>query len=131
MILLDTHTFVWFFSNDSRLSSKAKRHIEKAKSEGSISVSAISIWEIFMLVKKEKLTLKFDVHKWLEIANKASYLRFVPVDNDIAGQSVILPGFTNPDPADRIIVATAQILHVPIVTKDQKMHAYKGITCIW
>ena len=84
-----------------------------------------------MLVEKGKLVLKIDVSKWLEIVNKSTYIQFIPVDADIARQSVTLPGFSNPDPADRIIIATAQSLQVPIITKDKKMHQYSGISCIW
>jgi PIN domain nuclease of toxin-antitoxin system len=131
MILLDTHTLIWFFSQESQLSHKALKTIETAKKENNIFVSAISVWEISMLVKKDKLILKQDVDKWLEIVKRTSYVTYCPIDAEIARQSVILPKFDNPDPADRIIIATARKLNVPIVTKDKKMHTYTGVTCIW
>lgn len=84
-----------------------------------------------MLVKKDKLILKQDVDKWLEIVKRTSYVTFCQIDAEIARQSVILPKFDNPNPADRIIITTARKLSVPIVTKDTKMHTYTGVTCIW
>jgi PIN domain nuclease of toxin-antitoxin system len=55
----------------------------------------------------------------------------LPVDVDIALKSVHLPGQFHKDPADRMIVATARKLAVPLVTKDEKIRAYPHVKTIW
>ena len=131
MIVLDTHTLVWWVTDDDLLSQKAKSVIERERSEGEIIVSAISAWEITLLVKQERLVLSMDVASWLSTVSEIEGLRFLPIDVDIATKSVELPGTFHKDPADRMIVATARKLAVPLVTKDEKIRAYPHVRTIW
>ena len=131
MIVLDTHALVWWVAGDSTLSKKAKAAIERELSGGEIIVSAISAWEIAMLVKREKLVLSMDVGSWLATVSAVEAVRFMPVDAEIAIKSVDLPGDFHKDPADRMIVATARKLAVPLVTKDEKIRSYAHVKTIW
>lgn len=98
---------------------------------GQIIVSAISAWEIAMLVEREKLVLSMDVGSWLATVAEIEAVRFWAVDVDISVKSVELPGEFHKDPADRMIVATARKLAVPLVTKDEKIRAYPHVKTIW
>lgn len=129
MIVLDTHALVWWVTDDPTLSKKAKAIIEREQAAGEIVVSSISAWEIAMLVEREKLVLSVDVSTWLAMA--AEIARFVPVDVDVAVKSVQLPGKFHKDPADRMIVATARKFAAPLVTKDEKIRAYRHVKTIW
>lgn len=131
MIVLDTHTVVWWVSSDATLSKKAKATIEQVLDGGKILVSAITAWEIAMLVEREKLVLSLDVASWLQTVSAIDALRFVPVDPEIAINSVNLPGKFHKDPADRMIVATARKFGVPLVTKDEKIRAYSHVKTVW
>ena len=131
MIVLDTHALVWWVAGDSTLSKKAKAAIEQELSGGEIIVSAISAWEIAMLVEREKLVLSMDVGSWLATVSGVGAVRFMPVDTEIAIKSVDLPGDFHKDPADRMIVATARKLAVPLVTKDEKIRSYAHVKTIW
>ena len=131
MIVLDTHVLVWWVTGDTSLSKKAKNAIAREMSGGEIVVSSISAWEIAMLVAREKLVLTMDVGSWLLTVGEIEALRFVPVDVEIATKSVTLPGDFHHDPADRMIVATARKLAVPLVTKDTKIRAYAHVKTIW
>jgi len=131
VIVLDTHALVWWVAGDSTLSKKAKAAIERELSGGEIIVSAISAWEIAMLVKREKLVLSMDVGSWLATVSAVEAVRFMPVDAEIAVKSVDLPGDFHKDPADRMIVATARKLAVPLVTKDEKIRSYAHVKTIW
>jgi PIN domain nuclease of toxin-antitoxin system len=55
----------------------------------------------------------------------------VPVDNTITLRSVDLPGNFHPDPADRIIAATAMTMGLPLVTRDDKIRNYQHLKTIW
>ncbi|KAF3997179.1 type II toxin-antitoxin system VapC family toxin [Glaciimonas immobilis] len=131
MIVLDTHTLVWWLTGDPTLSNNAKAAIALEQEGGEIIVSTISTWEIAMLVQREKLLLSMDVDSWLATAAQIEGLRFIPVDVEVAIKSVTLPGDFHKDPADRMIVATARILAAPLVTKDEKIRAYAHVKTIW
>ncbi len=131
MIALDTHTLVWWASADDSLSRKAKRAIEQELDGGEIIVSAISAWEIAMLVEREKLVLSMDVDRWLATVAEIAAVRIVPVDVEISVKSVNLPGEFHKDPADRMIVATARKFAIPLVTKDEKIRAYPHVKTLW
>ena len=133
MIVLDTHILLWWLNGDSSVSSRARGAIrnEQQDENGLILVSAISAWEIAMLVRKERLTLTMAVEDWLGVAAETERLRFQPLDTELLVQSTRLPGAFHRDPADRMIVALAQHLNVPLVTSDQKMRAYKHVRTLW
>lgn len=105
VIVLDTHTLIWWVNGDKQLSAKAKKAIESELPDGEVFVSAISAWEVAMLVAKGRLALTMDIDDWLETVAAIEGVSFVPVNTDVAVQSVRLPGEFHPDPADRIIVA--------------------------
>ncbi|WP_454725830.1 MULTISPECIES: type II toxin-antitoxin system VapC family toxin [Cupriavidus] len=131
MIVLDTHTLVWWVAGDETLSKTAKAAIDRELDGGQIIVSAISAWEIAMLVEREKLVLSMDVENWLATVAEIEAVHFLPIDIGIAIKSVDLPGEFHKDPADRMIVATARKLAAPLVTKDEKIRAYKHVKTIW
>lgn len=133
MILLDTHVLVWWVSGSEGLSAPARRAIERGhRASGStILVSAISAWEIAMLVEKGRLSLDRDVGDWLDQTDLIEGLDFVAMDRAIGIDSVRLPGKFHKDPADRIIVATARKYGATLVTADTKIIAYPHIKTIW
>jgi PIN domain nuclease of toxin-antitoxin system len=131
MIVLDTHALVWWANGDHALSASAKKAIEQELDGGQIIISAISAWEIAMLVERERLVLSMDVETWLGTVARIEAVRFMPVDIEIGLKSVRLPGEFHNDPADRMIVATARKLAVALVTRDEKIRNYKHVKTIW
>jgi PIN domain nuclease of toxin-antitoxin system len=123
-LIVDTHVFVWLLSKSKQLGPNALEAIKGAASLNSLYVSAITPWEIAMLVSKGKLTLERDVGEWLEMALALPGFRLKALSPAIAVASTRLPGEINSDPADRIIVATARHLGVPLVTADEKLLGY-------
>lgn len=133
MIVLDTHALIWWVNGDKKLSSHALKAINKeiAKEDGQLIISSITAWEIALLIKKGRLALTMDIDDWIYTVASIECVRFVPMDNDVAIQSVRLPGEFHPDPADRIIIALARHLSVALVTSDEKIIAYKHVKTIW
>lgn len=131
MIVLDTHTLVWWVTNDAELSEKAKKAIDRERAGGEVVISAISAWEIAMLVDRGTLAFSMDIDSWLSTVREIPRVRFAPVDVDVAVKSVQLPGVFHKDPADRMIVATARKFAAPLVTKDLKIRAYAHVKTIW
>ncbi len=131
MIVLDTHVWVWFISNPELLSKRAEKAINKAVQKENLLISSISAWELALLVKENRLSLALDVADWIAKSESLPFIQFVPVTNSIAVKSVNLPDPFHPDPADRIIIATALSHGAQIVSKDKKMLVYSQIQTIW
>ena len=130
MILLDTHAWIWHLSDPSQLSAAARAAIDDARRDLAVHVSSISVWELFMLTKKGRLHLAIAPEAFLHRAERLSYVRFAAVDNGVARRSVQLPDIHG-DPADRLILATAQQLGCPVVSKDRRFPAYPDAEVIW
>lgn len=131
MILLDTHVWLWWLSNPEKLSAAAARAIDDGVRENGIVISSISSWEVALLVIRGRLELAIDHRDWIGKTEGLPFVHFVPVNNLIALRSVELPGAFHPDPADRIIAATAMTMAIPLVTGDQKIIGYPHLQTIW
>lgn len=131
MIVIDTHVWLWWLSNPEMLSQEALAHINRESKSGQICISSISVWEIAMLVEKNRLQLSIGVSDWLAASESLPFIKFVPVSNKIAIQSVFLPGALHNDPADRMIISTAISMNAPLVTSDKKIINYPLVKCIW
>jgi PIN domain nuclease of toxin-antitoxin system len=131
VIVLDTHALIWWVDNPAQLSKAALKALEEAVAKKSVYVSCISSWEIALLVERKRLFLGLDVRDWLARCEALPFLTFMPVTTPIAVESVRLPEFPHADPADRIITATALSLGARLVTKDDKLKAYKHVQTVW
>lgn len=131
MILLDTHALLWWTDKSKKLSLLARSTIENERLTNELAISAISIWEVCMLVQSEELTLRIDIDTWLHDMMAVPFLQVIPIDATIAKTAVFLSNWSHKDPADRIIVATALRLGVPLVTKDEKIRRSKLVRTIW
>ncbi len=132
MILLDTHAWIWWASSPDNLSKRALKAAEDAiQGEGGLAVSSISVWEVMLLVQKKRLRLAIDVQEWIKKNEQMPFLRFLPLTNSIAVQSVLLPPPLHGDPADRIIAATACIHNMALITKDSRLQTCPEVRTIW
>lgn len=130
MILLDTNALIWWSTAPEKLSKKARKSIEDTIKKDEVLISSISVWEVYLLMKKNRVGLSINTDSWLEKLESLAFVKFVPVDNKVASQSVKLD-FTNSDPADRIIIATALINGATIVTSDKKILNYPHVQSVW
>jgi len=128
MLLFDTHAFVWLASTPKELSSPARRAIRDHADR--LYFSSISALEIAILVKRQRLTLPMQPAEFIERALKHHGIHEIPVDRNVAIVSTALPDIHN-DPFDRIIVATAQISGLAIVSRDRLLRSYPEVRIIW
>jgi PIN domain nuclease of toxin-antitoxin system len=123
-LLLDTHTLIWAMNDNPRLGSIAKQAIRLAYRQDRARVSAITPWEIALLVGKSRLDLGKDVLIWIRGALAVPGVALVPLMPEIAIASTRLPFEMHADPADRILVATARHLGAMLVTADGALLAF-------
>ena len=115
-IILDTHVWVW--------AADAHPNVQKLETfEGKLNISAISIWEVSMLVHKKRLKLNPNINSWVDRCTRPP-INLIPLEPAISLLSCQLPGTFHGDPADRIIVATALYLKIPLATTDKKIITY-------
>jgi len=122
VILLDTHTWIWWVQDDP-MPDGMRMTIEYEAADG-LAVSAISCWEVSMLVERGRLELAKDIDEWLDLALHPSGVSLIPISPQIAMASARLPGRFHRDPADQIIVATSRVLNLRLATCDEKIRAY-------
>ncbi len=123
-LLLDTHVWIWLMNGDLRLSSNFLKAVNRCQKHDGILISAISIWEIGMLVEKKRIELEMDCLDWVERSLALPGMALIPISPKIAIQSARLSGVIHGDPADRIIAATAIEENAVLVTHDQKILDY-------
>ncbi|MCF2144926.1 type II toxin-antitoxin system VapC family toxin [Desmonostoc muscorum LEGE 12446] len=126
MIILDTHLWIWWNHNDSKLTPAHRKVINRERPYG-LGVCSISWLEISRLVTQNKLILPCSIQEWFNIAFAQEGVILLSITPQIAIDSYSLPGDFHKDPADRIIVATARIYNVPLVSIDEKILAYSHI----
>lgn len=129
MILIDTHIWLWWVTDPSRLSEAQVRAIESHESD-IIGVSAISCWEVAKLAQLGRISLGRSVQEFLALALSYPGMQLLPLTPEIAVASTQLPGEFRSDPADEILVATARIHRCSLVTSDRKLRAYRAVRTI-
>jgi len=131
MILLDTHVLVWYLVEPEKMSPTSRKVATTGFREEGVGIADITLWEVAMLVEKKRLIFNKDVEEWLGDLNSLPNFSRVRISPSIAALSTRLPGDFHHDPADRMIVATAIDLAVPLVTKDQRIQDYPYVKTIW
>jgi len=129
MVCLDTHVLLWWALDREKLSGKARKLCARMEQEGGYA-SAISLWEIGLKIKNQKLDIGLTIEEFARRISLTGALQFVPVDAELWMASLLLP-WEHRDPADRTIVATARHLNVPLLTKDENIHAFPPAKAIW
>jgi len=128
MVVLDTHALIWWTLDSVRLSEPARRLCDQIPQTGGI-VSAISLWEIGLKVKRGQLDLGLEMDDYVKRLRSLKGLEIVAVDVEHWLGNLRLP-WDHRDPADRTIVATAQLRDLPLVSIDAAIRAYYPKT-IW
>jgi PIN domain nuclease of toxin-antitoxin system len=116
VILLDTHAAIWFTTDDEALGKDSRAIADAALAEGRLAVSAISFWEIALLIAKRRLRARRTVAEQRAKVLGAGMLE-LPLTGDIALLTAELQNLHG-DPADRFIAATAIVHGATLVTAD-------------
>ena len=130
-IVLDTHAWIWWVTNDDRLSAQARKAIETSRAEGNLWLSSISIWEIAKKVEKRQLVLDQPLDDWLDLALEPAGIKTVPLSRSVLVESCRLSEALPGDPADQIIAATARTQGAVLITRDAKLRKYGHVRTLW
>lgn len=123
-IILDTHTWIWFMCGSTELKPSSRRLIDQHLKDGEAHIAAISCWEVAMLEAKERIKVSMPILEWMNQSFERTSLTQVELLPNIAYESCHLPGSFHGDPADRLIVATARLQGLTLLTRDKKILEY-------
>ena len=124
-ILLDTHVWVWSQESPKQLGPTAQSAV--ADEDNALFVSPVSSLEIARLVRGGRLTLAGRLQTWVTESLCALLADTVPLTHEIAITAYDLPGKFHRDPADRMLVATAMVHDLTLVTADERILAYPHV----
>lgn len=123
-LLLDTHAAIWV-TDDQPLAAGAIEAINSAYQAGrTVFVSAITAWEVGLLVSRNRLSLVARPERWFQRLLAIPGVKLAELSPDILIASSFLPGEPPRDPADRIILATARDLGATLITRDRLLLKY-------
>lgn len=126
-VLLDTHTFLWQVSGDSRLSNVARETL--LSPEHDLLFSMASLWEIAIKISLGKLALADDWPKAISAELTINQIRRLPIENEHCARVGTLP-FHHRDPFDRMLIAQAMTEDLVILSRDAAIGEYP-VTRIW
>lgn len=127
MIVLDTHTWVWWQAASRRLSRSAAGEVRRATS---IGISTMSLWEVARLERAGRMTLDRGFGRWLSAALADDRIEVMPVTREIALTAAAVGGDVH-DPSDQIIYATAVEHDATLVSRDQRLHELDPARLVW
>jgi PIN domain nuclease of toxin-antitoxin system len=129
--LLDTHAWVWWVTEDRRLSRPAARAIHTAQNEETLLLSLISLWEVAKKIEKGQLVFDRPLDDWLDLGTLQPGLHLIELTRPILVESCRLPPGFHGDPADQMIVATARDRDAAVVTRDRRIRDYEHVRSLW
>lgn len=121
-LLLDTHIALWLDSGDGQLKPTTRALIDQCwKNGGSILLSAVSAWEIAVLVDRGHIQLDLPLHRWLDRFLGRTGVNSVPLEHKAAIRAYQLHHLEHRDPGDRLLIASAIELSCAFVTYDERI----------
>lgn len=124
-LLIDTHIALWLIDGNSRLRKTTRALIDTHwQGGGTVLFSAISAWEVALLVEKALISLPETVENWMGRLLAKSGVTTVPIDHETAILACRLHHLPHQDPADRFLIATAIRFDCPLVTYDDRIQRF-------
>jgi PIN domain nuclease of toxin-antitoxin system len=130
MVVLDTHVWIWWVSDNQGL-RQAQRQAIADNVANRIGVSVISCWEVAKLVRGGRMQLTIGVSERLDEALAYPGVELLGFTPEIAVEANNLPGDFHRDPADQILVATARVYQCPLVSSDGSIRRYPHVATVY
>lgn len=121
-LLLDTHIVLWWLGDIDRLSAAQVRTLKQADADGErIGVAAVTLWEIAKLVERGRIQLTQPVDIILDAIERHPAMELLPLTARVALESTRLGDRVPSDPTDQLIIATARVHALRLVTSDDRI----------
>jgi len=124
-VLLDTHVWIWAVEAPESLGRRTTALLEAAGN--SLAVSTMTVLEIARLIFLRRVQLGEEAAEWIADAQRALGVMFMDLTSDVAAAAYDLPGNFHKDPVDRVLVATARLHDLTLVTADDLILDYRQV----
>jgi PIN domain nuclease of toxin-antitoxin system len=114
-LLLDTHIWLWLFQDQRRLGLQTLQMLQDARNE--LWLSSISVWEALTLHHKGRINIRGELAAWVARATAGMKEAVLTYEIMMVGRQLPL----HQDPSDRMIVATALVWDLTLVTADTRL----------
>lgn len=125
--ITDTHSLVWYFTEDARLSKKAIKAFEGTIKEGTLVVPAVVLAEIMYISKRGKIALTFE--ETLKKIEEYENFDIAPLDINILKTADRIE--TDMEMHDKLIVATALYYKARLITRDEQIKKAGIVPVVW
>jgi PIN domain nuclease of toxin-antitoxin system len=125
--ITDTHSLVWYFTEDARLSKKAIKAFEGTIKEGTVVVPAVVLAEIMYISKRGKIALSFE--ETLKKIEEYENFDIAPLDINILKTADRIE--TEMEMHDKLIVATALYYKARLITRDEQIKKAGIVSVVW
>jgi len=129
MILLDTHVLIWARDDSKQLSRAATSAIRRAGRSDGLAISAISLWELGLLLARGKIQAYGTIDESIRLLINGVTVR--PITAEIAALATHFPSDYSHDPADRLIGATARAEGLTLITRDENIRRSPLLRTVW
>ena len=126
-LLLDTHAFLWFVLDDTKLNLPARQAIESADND--LLISPASYWEIAIRISLAKYRLSGSFERFWDTDMRRNDITALPIEIRHADRLAAM-AFHHKDPFDRLVMAQALVEELHLVSADQRFDAY-GVSRAW
>ncbi len=127
-LLLDTHVWLWSQEHSEKLGTHATSRLLDDCSQ--LYIATISTLEIARLISGGLIELNGSLKSWIYDSMELIQANSIELSHDIAREAYALPGDFHRDPADRILVATARVHKLTLLTADEKILAYAFVESV-
>jgi len=126
-LLLDTHIWLWSLLEPERLAAPVSAELSSEDNE--LWISPITLWEVLILAERQRISLDRDPSQWIRSVLNEIPFREAPLNHEVALQSRLVD-LPHQDPADRFLVATAQVYDLRFVTGDKRILGCSGLSLL-
>ena len=124
-LLLDTHAWIWAQESPEKFGRRARALLEDISN--SVSVSAIAALEIARLIFLRRIQLAESASAWITDSVRSLGAQSLDVTPQIAAEAYELPANFHKDPVDRVLVATARVHNLTLITADELILRYPHV----
>ena len=132
--LLDTQAWLWSVLNHPRLSRRVRAALGAVPGQERVGLAAISLKEAAWHLAHGRVVVDEGFGPWplwLRTAASSPYLEVLPLSVDVAIESEQLGDSFPPDPADRLIAATARVHDLTLITSDRPIQRSGKVRTLW
>ena len=130
-VVADSHVIVWYVQGSKRLSERAGEVLAEAEAERSLVVSVATLIDLWYVSQTTRSVTAKQLAALRQRLGSSGAVALEPVTAAIADATTTIPRASVADPWDRLIMATAIALQVPLVTRDSAVRASGLVPTIW